>query len=393
MKRIDGIRLGTGSGGFVPNPTIDYSVSYFFARGNTLVRSISNKLEISSDGGITFPKEVTLPTQVIPDELRLVHVFNDGDILVASHRQAFYTSNGIDWNESAYKNANGSNWTRSLHYDNFSPLNGQRPCVINGVDCLLFSNYNNNENQNVLTTPGKSYAWLSEDNGRTLKAIFSLGETICQNTGTTVTARHIHSATQDPFTGAIYMDTGDEDRNINSHWIKGVHNANNNTWTWTDLGTGHFRKTCGIHYDENYIYGVLDTENGGLIRYNRGQENNTANVTQLLTTINDCIGGVFGKNGDCLIHQAVWNASDPGNVLWYSPNKIDWTRIVLNGQDMPEGWDNTTTFIKSWQPMDNGKAFVDVQLRGTTGYHEYNFRPSVSLNAILAKYGFPNAFK
>lgn len=394
MQQIDILRMASGSGGYIDINNIDYSIQYVFARETTVVIRVANSLLLSTDEGATYTTEIPLPPGIGVNDLRLVHVFKtSGNVLIGTHRQCFYTENKRDWFECAYKYADGTVWVRSLQYDNFTPFNGQKPCIIDGKDCLLFSNYNNNENANAQTEPLRSYVWLSNDEGKTMTCLFSLQRTICENTGQLVTARHIHTANWDPYTGNIYCDAGDEVRDINSHWIKGVYNPTTKQFSWNDLGTGHFRKTVGIFFDENFIYGVLDTEKGGLIRYERGKENDTANVVQLLETINDCSGAVFGKNGDVCVHQLRWNAKDTGHVLFYSPDKINWTRIVVNLEDLPAGASIDTVFVRSWQPLVSGKSIVSVQLNFGQLWNSYNLQPTAVLNKILAKYGFPNAFK
>lgn len=374
------------SAGSPPAPIVIQYSNLVFAQDNRVARMDDTGIELSLDEGETYTRKIPLPLNYIRSDIRLVHVFSNERAICATHQKVYYTADWITWQESTIIGVNGQSWVRELEEDNFTTFNGTRKFNINGVESLLFSNYNNSENGNMQTTAGIGYIWFTNDFGQNIRAIYQLGVTL------PFIARHIHSVSQDPWTNQIYFDTGDEVWETNSHWGRGTYDANNN-FTWEHLGAGGFRKTTGIFFDEQYIYGVLDHANGGLIRYVRGQEGNTANVQQVLQTINDCAGAIFGKNGDCCVHQLTWNSYDAGHVLWYSVDKLNWTRIVVAGEDLPAGWNFDTVFVKSFEPTTSGKALAMVQINGKTAWPQFLMEPSVWINQILAKYGFPNAFK
>lgn len=381
------LRAGDQTG--APPDRIIYG-RHVFMDDNILARAAGASVEISFNFGDTFDIVLNFPAGMTSDDIRFYHVFRGSQtIVIATHRVMYYSENWGAWQVTALKNADGTTFTPVLQHDNFFSITGTQYTVVAGQESLLFANYNNDENP--WNQSGRGYAWLSTDYGKTLTCIFELNKTLT-TAGQVVQARHLHTAQLDPYTGQIYLDMGDEDVNVWSHWVRGTRQPSG-SWSWELLGSGQRRKTVGIFFDEQYIYCVLDFGIGGVGRYLRGEEGDTSNMVQLLTTINDCAGYILGNSGQLCVLQLIWNGSDVGHVLWYSRDKIDWHRVEVPLSAMPAGSDRNTTFYQFFRKADSrGRGLGFVFIKGMEFNTQYFLRPSVWVDDVLRIYGHDNAF-
>lgn len=359
-----------------------------FSVGNIVARLETTILEVSLDAGLTFTK--TLDVSVLP-EVRFVHIFTDESVLVCSQTKAYYSKNWQPLTESTVTDIAGNIFVPTLVYDNFTSLNGtEYQESSDGVEMLVWGNYNNNDNKNI-SDKTKVYCWYTVDGGETVKMAYEFNVSIPDNKTEPLKATHMHGVNQNPTDKSFWLQTGDELTIERSHWVKGDYNFSNDSWVWTWIGSGDYYKSCGIYFHNDYIIYASDIRNGGVSRVRVSDAADAGKHEALITIINDAVSLVVGPRGDIAVTQSRWFGSDIGYVIHYSPDEgATWVRIIT---ETPPGGSADTIFIHTYGANSRGKVLTAARLDYKQRMGQFNFKPSVWLDDIVKNNGFPNAFK
>lgn len=133
------------------------------------------------------------------------------------------------------------------------------------------------------------------------------------------------------------------------------------------------------------------TQGGGLCRVKITDAGDISKHEVVYEVGTDLGGFIMGKNGDvALIATKYFNANYVGCWIKYSSDLIHFHTII---GDMPIGTTNNSIYGRLFQPNSKGDALASVQLSYNQPMYQYTFLPSVFINKIIRKAGFPNAFK
>lgn len=386
MLLKDSNLLRSTGGEVIPPPKISFGTN-LAVNENYVVRKIGAFLQRSDDYGETYP--VQIDTSIIGD-LRMIHVFRNGALLVCGRMKAYYSNDWLTLQESTVIGVDGNPWIAPLSSDCFMALSGIEYMEVAGQEFCVWGNYNNDQNGNGnLNTIAECF--YTRDRGATIKVFFKSTVTnVAGHTGV-IRCRHIHQVVQNPYDGSFWILTGDEPRPEMSHVVKAVYNPANDTWALSKIGSGDFFKWGAVIFYDNHVYYSRDLDAGGMWKVPLADVSDSSKHIELVEIGTDMVPIMMGPRGDILVIPMKWfNANYDTRRIWYTPNQIDWFIITA---DMPEGYDDDSIFLRCFQPNSRGMVLSGIQRDNFQPMDEYDFMPSVWLNDILAKNGFTNAFK
>ena len=136
------------------------------------------------------------------------------------------------------------------------------PGTSSGVGDLIFGEYNTNTSRTNGSTNDRVRLVRSTDQGATWTPVMTWNTDGSHNN-----IGHIHTVRQDPYTGYIYICTGDAANKSSIIQWDGVSSWTNNTnvsaisgWTGFHAGSGSERyRTVDVIFDANYLYAFADT--------------------------------------------------------------------------------------------------------------------------------------
>lgn len=363
---------------------------HVFVAKHILITFIStDTIALSTDGGKTFIKKFKFSTPALTS-LRLFHAFSDHSLLVATSNKCYYIDPG--WTkitESAVLGLDGKPHTPALPGDNFFSLNGTVSQYIGDVEVLCWGCYNNNSpwNKSGLYVP----TWFTKDKGKTVSLVYQNSVSIPANKTEPLQARHVHQVAQNPKDGSFWIQTGDEERPLFSHWIKGNYDIVKDKWVWNWIGSGDNYKTTMIQFKGDYMYFAVDLYPGGISKCLISEAHDKTKHVVVKKIENDLSGFVMGERGDCAIQILKFFGPDtPGNTIYYSPDMVKWYTIL---GDMPPGYTKKSVYIHGYPPDSEGRVLMNILLDYAHPSSSAGSAGAVWLNEIIANHGFPDAFK
>lgn len=344
----------------------------------------NNSLLLSVDGGKTYCKRLDI-TGV--NEIDYIHVFKDTyDLLLCTAQKAYYSSDWINLNESTVLGIDRNTFAPTT-YDNFLiTAKMSEIAIIDGQEILCWGNYSTDAATEYLNIN----IWYTVDKGRTIKSCFKFGMSIPNGQIEPLLARHVHNVNFNPTDNTFWCQTGDEPTTTYSHWLKGTYNTATDMWTWILVGSGNHFKTGNMEFYGGYAYVSWDIPNGGVKKCLYSDMGNTANHQQILITPNDCGAILIGKRGDMLALIGKYGGDEIARMLFYSTDGVNFHQII---GEVPETMNSYGTFyVGYWRPNRQGKiltAYADEK----EDPKDWEPIPSVWLDDIIKRAGFPDAFK
>lgn len=366
-----------------PKPKIDFG-EYVFCMENFLAKHVDGVLYLSVDAGETYTKQIDI-TAV--GNIRYIHIFQNGELVVCGQTKAYYSLDWITLNESTVLDINGDPFVPA-QYDNFyTHFTNPNRQIVNGVEVLCWGNYARYapEQYNNINI------WYTIDKGQTIKSCFKFGTSIADGESSPLLCRHVHNVNFNPADNTFWAQTGDEDRNLYSHWIKGVYDTAADSWTWTRIGSGDTYKTCMMHFIGDYIYYAWDHPNGGVCRRLYTNAHLPESQEQLLQTPNDCIALQIGERGDMVALMSKFGGDSSARIIYYSPDGVNFYEVTGK---VPANLDYSgATYYNSWPPNSQGKVLSGIFCDNVVNIHDWDKKPSVWIDDLIKKAGFLDAFK
>lgn len=324
------------------------------------------------------------------DKIRFLHVFENGNLLITSHTQAWYSDDWLTLKSCTVLGIDGLPFVPTLVYDNFTAPYGARKQTRNGLEVLMWGNYNQTDNQpNVAVGLCKSYVWFTEDFGVTVKCIFQMPFSSTTNAGV-LNARHIHDVCMNPEDESFWITTGDEPTSRDSHWIKAAWNNTTSEWEFLRVGSGSAFKSGMINFYDGYIYHAHDVAGGGLKRVLVSEASDVSKHSQVYVTGNDLLGFFLGERGDMLLVVSKFFGPNPGREMYYTADRVNFNKVLA---PLPSGYSDNSIFFRVFPPNTKGKILSAIMYRYDTPYDTWNLLPSIWLDEVVKRAGFPDAFK
>ncbi|MBI2934333.1 MAG: hypothetical protein HYY29_02060, partial [Chloroflexi bacterium] len=287
--------------------------------GRTLWASSNNILYRSDDGGKTFNKVAEVPgpplirllarcrlsQRALRLGIRSIKKLKSGTILAVANKKLFRLDDGGF--EPAYSFRRG-----------FGPLR-QGWCEDDRGNCFISEYFLNNRRDAPVRLS------KSSDDGRTWAPVHSFPS-----------VRHIHLVQFDPYTGTIWVGTGDRNNESSISFSRdgGV--------TWTAIGAGDqiFRAVSLIH-TQDFVYWGTDapTRQNHIYRYCRG----AGTVERLAPVSGPVHYSTVLKNGVKLFGSAAEGKSEGFSAAWDNKAHI-WASV--NGTD----WEDLVSWQKDFWP-------------------------------------------
>lgn len=376
------------SGYKIDNPEVEIVFGNILAiNENFYIRKSGDFLEKSNDYGVSYTSSLNVSGV---GDLRFIHVFTNGSLLVCGRKKAFYSSDWVNLNESTIKDINGNNWVAQLNNDNLMSLHGLEVQKVAGNEIAVWGNYNNDQNANQ-NNNAISECFYTRDFGKTIKVFFKSGVSSASGWVGVIRCRHIHHIQQNPNDESFWIQTGDEPTETMSHWIRCVYDWNLDSWIFNHIGSGNHFKTTYLKFFKGYIYYALDIANGGLWKCKVEEAGDVSKHLEVKRVGTDLGGFIMGKNGDvALVVTKYFNPSYLGRLITYSKDQINWVTVY---GDMPSDANQNSIYGRLFQPNSRGEALASIQYSYSQPMYLYNFMPSVFINDILRKNGYPDAFK
>ncbi len=378
----------TGNDGVQSHPIMFHR--HIFSAKHILITPLSmDTIALSTDGGNTYIKTFKFVTPAVSN-IKFFHAFSDHSLLIGTSHKCYYVD--AAWSriaESAILGLDGKAHTPALPGDNFFSLNGTVSQYIGDVEVLCWGCYNNNSpnNKQGLYVP----TWFTKDKGKTVTLVYQNAVSIPANKTAPIHARHVHHVAQNPRDESFWIQTGDENRALHSHWIKGNYDIARDKWTWNWIGSGDHYKTTMIQFKGDTMYFAVDLYPGGISKCLISEAHDPTKHVVVKRIENDISGFVMGERGDCAIQILKFFGPDtPGNTIHYSPDMVKWYTIL---GDMPPGHTKKSVYIHGYNPDNEGRVLMNILLDYSHPSSTASSAGAVWLNEIIANNGFPDAFK
>lgn len=352
--------------------------------GNELLKLEGETLHFSDDLGRSYTKQIDISGL---DSIKYAHVFESGELLICDNQKAYYTHDWGELHESTVLDIDGNPYVPSS-VDNFSlyKKTSERQ-IVDGKEVLCWGNYSlasdvqyNNIN-----------AWYTADKGVTVKSCFKFMVSIPINETEPLKCRHLHNVDFNINDQTFWMQTGDEPTNRDSHWVKGIYSVTSDTWSWELVGSGDNYKTSNILFYGDYMYYAWDIYCGGVARCRYDEASDPTKHELVFATPNDCIGIYMGERGDMVAFITRWGGNKKASTLYYSEDLNTFHEI--EGVLPPELDYHQTIYYKQWAINDEGKLLAGVFAPGVVELSDWDGTPSVWIDEIIKKAGFPDALK
>lgn len=348
--------------------------------GDYLVKLEDNALHLSRNLGEDFTESVSIDGI---GTINFIHLFEDGSLFLCDPVKAYYSKDWGILHESTVLDIHGEPYVPA-EQDNFSRYKiTSLPQIVDGVELLCWGAY-------AHTLPQKNI-WYTSDKGVTVKSCFEFGVSVPNNRTTPISTRHIHNVDFNPNDETFWAQTGDEPTERDSHWIQGKYDVLEDEWVWDVIGSGDNYKTSNMIFYNDYMYYAWDITGGGVARVRYDEAHLPEKHEVVFNTPNDCIGIYMGERGDLVAFQTRFWGAEQARVMYYSPNLVDFHRIVGDVPDYLEDYE--TLYYKIWRVNNGGKLLAGVYLNTVMPLGEWDGLPSVWVDDIIKNAGFPNAFK
>lgn len=347
------------------------------------VRNNNGVLQLSKNGGKSWNAGVDVSAVGL---IKTYHLYDDGTIAFFTHQRAYYCSDWMNYHEASVYEEDGTTQYSPSQYDNFTTTRDNKTRMYVGAqDAYVFGNYGITNEANT-----RRVIWASIDNGRSYKVIYEFNITGAYS------IRHIHNVIYHPSYNCFLCATGDDYNQ--SHVLRIDYNQTNDAWTITKIASGPRYKWAGIAFYGAYIYYCCDNTPGAVYKC---KFNDIADLTKHEIVINnlpnDPIGLFIGERGDMLITLSAHRSGQSNSPF---SSMIDTQKIYYSVDRKTfhnfKGYrlnDYADSIYYGFMPVnDDGRVLCGYFSNGTT-LDNWNKLPSVSLDLMVKRFGFPNAFK
>ncbi|WP_391116726.1 hypothetical protein [Psychrobacillus sp. L3] len=383
MMLSNAIRLmNSNYGGFTPRPIL--FGNYLVSIDSMLVKNEDGRLYLSQDNGRTYNDGLSIEGIGV---IKMIHVFDDGKLLLCDPTKAYYSHDWVTLNESTVLDINGDVYI-PVALDNFSTISTTKRQIVDGLEVKCWGNYSTeigtaSENMNV---------WYTTDKGKTIKSCIKFGIT-GNGAISERSIRHIHAVDFNSEDNTFWLQTGDHE--LEPHLIKGTYDLATDTWDWNIVGYGMEFKMGNIWFYKDYAYWCWDHNPvGGVMRCKYADIADISKHERLFTTPNDCMNLMMGERGDMVATLMRWGGTEKSNMLYYSPDRVNFHAILGT---IPDGWSDATMYWRIFAPNSKGKILAGVwdDKRDETGvkFSAWGAESSVWIDDMIKNAGFPNAFK
>lgn len=247
-------------------------------RGRKAFAYADDRLFLSGDNGRTWPRSLAFPDA---RQITFSHILKNGNILFATRTKLYLSTDNLKtYRPVVVKAQDGSDYTPHTPQNPANPgwyfhtLPGIISWKVRGREMLVWGNY-----CNVRGGAAPVNIYYSIDSGRTVKIAYAFGQNphfrdngssgggptgaLLGNPDNPVICRHVHAVAYNPAEDAFYACTGDLDRGAGHecHWLKGIYQAQTDTWRWTVLVSTQSNtryKSGGITFVKGRAYWISD---------------------------------------------------------------------------------------------------------------------------------------
>ena len=372
---------GTVSGFRVhETPVIEYPHNIIASVDNHMVAYDGNDLLYSSNGGANFLRGLNISQIGI---LKYIQLFSNGSVLFADDRKCYYSHDWKTYQESTLLNEDGSIFIAETDDTFYSHKRPSHKHIVNGNEIVVWGNYSISGG---VQRTNNIRVWYSTDFGETVKCCYTA------NKPETVKCRHIHNVDYYDDGNFFILQTGDADDE--SHWVKGLYDAEGDTWSWEVIGSGlDFKSTNIFFHNDGYAYYSWDLSPGGVRKVPINSLDDRFTHELLFKTQRDCGYVLVGESGDILAFQTSGNTN--AWRYYYSKNQVDFHLIP---SEYPSEYLGSPRrqYNNIWPPDGNGKILAGVQsmLEYPSPINYFTRKEGhVWIDEQLKKFGFPNAMK
>ena len=354
------------------------------ALNSMIVIKEDNTLKFSDNCGLTFDKSVDVSS--ITGVIHKYHLYNNGCLGLFTHNAAYYIETGWEgYNSASVYEADGvTPYTPAALENYYTIFDYAQRKIVDGQDWYVFGNYVVNGGNNT-----RKVIWCSTDNGHSYKIIYEF------NLQSTYAARHVHSVYYYAAEDLYIVTTGDTAAQC--HILALKYDDNNDEWNMTYIagGTTDY-KWAGLEMWGDTIYYSYDMTPGSIRTCKYADiDDLTKHETILDNTPNDAVGILIGPKGDMIITLSWWRTGTTNSplpqefdcrLIYYSPDRKNFYPIYTD----PHILNGYSAYSTTMPITTDGHAIMGVHKSGTSNWDK---TPSVYLDEIVRKSGFPNAFK
>ena len=362
---------------------LDYT-DIIFTIGYLYVRNDNGMLKLSIDGGSTWTKSINVSSIGL---IKNIYVFKDLTLNVFTHTKAYYSDDWSTLHESTVLDADGSTYVPSAT-DTFTVTKTQADrTIIDGVEMYVFGNYNiTNENSS------RKLIWYTKDSGHTYKVAYEF------NIKGHRSIRHTHTVKYCEYDGTFWICTGDSASQ--SYVFKGTYDMANDSWSFADVGHSLDYKWASLQFYGDRFYYCYDNTPAKVMSGKFGDEYDISKQVAILEDLpNDAIGLFIGSTGDMLVTLSIYRtgtSTSPNTApqdcrrMYYSSDRVSFTEIM--GSTLSEYNDANTIYYFFYGPNADGKILASLFSPTHENLADCDKVPSVFLDDMVRKAGFPNAF-
>lgn len=210
-----------------------------------------------------------------------------GYVSAAGHIYLVASSDSYTTHQMYRSTDEGNTWSMVLDLGTSSFLDHN---MTEDDTALYFGEYNG-----LVTTYPDMHLYKSVDDGESFAPIYTF---------TSSRVRHVHFVRKDPYTGYIWMGTGDD----NSACHIGYSTDGGQTFTWVLQGSQSAR-VVSVQFSENYVHWAMDYYPGCFFRYHR--------ATKWVEQLNSFESGPGYYSSVFPNGVMLWVFHSPTNATWY----------------------------------------------------------------------------
>ena len=230
---------------------------------------------------------------------------------------------------------------------------------------------------------------MSDDNGHSYKVIYEF------NVQDAIRIRHIHGVVYNREYDRFICCTGDEA--YHSHVIE-INIDGVNDPTFTVKGTGLVYKWAGTLFYGAYVYYCVDNTPGQVKRCKYKDIGDITKHEIILDNLpNDPIGLFIGERGDMLVTLTKYRSNGTSNSpfplykdqlrMYYSKDRVNFTDFIADKKTGSSG------IYYMFNGVNSDGAIIAGYWQDSIALDQWNKLPSVSLEEMVKRAGFPMAFK
>lgn len=346
------------------------------------VRNNNGVIQLSKNKGQTWNNGFDATSLGL---IKSCHLFANGCIAIFTHQHAYYSEDWATYHEASVYEKDGVTPYSPSTYDNFFfSRDNQERKFIGEQDLHVFGNYGITDENNT-----RRIIWLSVDNGHTYKAIYEF------NIQGALTIRHVHNICYNKDYDRFLCCTGDG--STESHVIE-INIDGTNEPSFVVKGTGVDFKWAGTLFFGAYVYYCLDDTPGQLKRCKYQDIGDLSKHEIILDNLpNDPIGLFVGERGDMLLtltkYRSRGTTHSPFEVsvdqrrMYYSKDRINFTDFIGDKETSSNG------IYYGFNGVNADGKIICGYWNDNLTLDNWNKLPSVSLDEMVKKAGFPMAFK